>query len=205
MPPTERNLLPPASLPDLSGLSPHGSRMAMRRLFQQGGAREHTAYVLQLNAVRLADSALAEYELARAQIAAFHGERKGAGIRYILRASGHFESCIWAIERFIKHAKAIRSRTFAASDLGPLIPKSSCFLQSTAERSITRVRHCLAHLEKNALAGQLPQGSNLALLALDEGLSIGSHTIAWPELIAWLTDVHSCASSLADYVPPPTP
>ena len=104
MPPESVNLIPPSDLPDLGSLGAHSPRMALRRIFQQGGAQEHRAYVLQLNAVRLSDTALSEYSYARSTIQAFHLERQGFGVGYITRASGHFENCIWAFERFIKHA-----------------------------------------------------------------------------------------------------
>jgi hypothetical protein len=171
-----RNLIPPENLPALDA-TPHAPRMALRRIFQQGGAQEHRAYVLQLNAVRLADSTVAEYELARSAIAAFHGENQEVGIRFINRASGHFESCIWSFERFMKHAKALRSATFVPDDLRDLVPRKSSFLQPAVEKQVTRMRHTLAHLEKDALKGLLPQGSNIILLALESGLSVGIHVI----------------------------
>src|SRR5450631_4059039 len=74
-----KSLIPPTDLPALDDLVPYSARMAMRRCFQQGGAQEHNAYVLQLNAVRLADTAVAEYKLARETIRMFHAERKGIG------------------------------------------------------------------------------------------------------------------------------
>jgi hypothetical protein len=195
-----RNLIPPNNLPPLDA-APHAPRMAMRRLFQQAGARDHRAYVLQLNAVRLGDSSIAEYELARLTISAYHEDSTSAGIRYITRASGHFESCIWSFERFIKHAKALRSAQFVPEDLRDLVPRSSSFLHSSVEKRITRMRHALAHLEGEALSGRLPPGTDLILLALQSGLSIGSHQLEWPEFTTWLSEVHTCAGALADYVP----
>ncbi|MBX9904960.1 MAG: hypothetical protein K2Y31_11430 [Burkholderiales bacterium] len=144
---------------------------------------------------------MAEYELARTSIVAFHGKTQGIGIHFITRASGHFESCIWSLERFIKHAKALRSATFIPADLRDLVPRQSSFLQSPVEKQITRMRHTLAHLEGEALKGLLPQGSNIILLAIDRGLSVGGHIVEWKELIAWLQDVHATGAALADYLP----
>jgi len=67
------------------------------------------------------------------------------------------------------------------------------------------MRHCLAHLESDALKGKLPQGSNIVLLGLDSGLCIADHKISWLEIIDWLSDVHSCAARLADYLPTDAP
>jgi hypothetical protein len=116
-------------------------------------------------------------------------------------ASGHFENCIWHLERFITHAQALRSAQSAPDDLKALIPRTLSFLQSSVKRRVKQMRNSLAHLEREALKGHLPQGSNLASLALITGLEVGSHRIAWDELVAWLRDTHSCASALADYIP----
>jgi len=91
--------------------------MALRRMFQSGGAKEHRAFTLQLNDMRLADMALREYSSGRDAVLEFHAERQGMGITSVLRASGHFEGCIWALERFGKHIKVLRGALFAHTDL----------------------------------------------------------------------------------------
>ncbi len=205
MQPEPRDFLPPSDLPDLGGLSLHAPRMAMRRYFLGAGPMVHPAYVLQLNAVRLADCAVTEYSLARETIATFHADHGSPGIHHYNRTSAHFENCIWAIERFIKHAKAIRSAQFVPKELSGLISRKSSFLQSKVESRVMRMRHTLAHLEGEALKGKLPEGSSIALLPLKCGLSVGEHTIAWEQLKQWLTDINASASSLAEYLPPNTP
>lgn len=196
----ERSLKPPISLPDLGGLAPHSVRMAARRIFQSGGAQEHIPYVLQLNAVRLADSCIREYELGREAVRQYHEERESLGIGYLLRASCHFENCIWHLERFTKHSIALRSDRSAPGDLKALIPRTLSFLDK--EGLVTQLRHTLAHMERDALNGALPQGSNIMLLAVSDGLEVGSHLLSWADLEILLRDVHACASALADYLPP---
>ena len=202
MPPDSRDVLPPTDLADLSTLRLNAPSMALQRYFLGSGPMRHDAYVLQFNAVRLADVALAEYVSAREVVSKFHADHNSPGVHYYHRASAHFENCIWAIERFIKHAKAIRSATFVPQELASLIPKRSSFLQSGVEKSVTRARHTLAHLEAAALKGELPEGSNIALLPLKSGLSVGEHVIQWSSLAQWLTDINTCGSALAGYRPP---
>lgn len=113
----------------------------------------------------------------------------------------HFENCIWPLERFIKHAQALRSAQFAPNELKALIPRTLSFLQSSVKGRVKQMRNSLAHLENDALRGHLRQGSNIASLALITGPEVGSHRIAWDELVAWLQDAHSYASTLADYIP----
>ena len=105
------------------------------------------------------------------------------------------------LERFIKHAKALRSAQFVPAELRDLIPRQSSFLQSQVERKITRMRHSLAHLEGDALKGRLPSGSSVILLALKTGLSVGEHSISWSELLDWLREINASALALAEYMP----
>ena len=199
MPPESRDVLPPTDLPDLGTLPLLTPFMAIRRYFLGAGLMQHEAYVLQFNAVRLADCALAEYSAARDVIAKFHSDHSSPGVHYYHRASGHLENCIWAIERFVKHAKALRSAQFVPPDLATLIPRKASFLQSKVESRITRMRHTLAHLEGAALKGELPEGSSIALLPLKSGLTVATHVIQWSELTQWLKDINASASLLADY------
>jgi hypothetical protein len=174
--------------------------MALKRFFQSAGAKDHKTYTLQLNAVRLADTALSEYGSGREAILEYHAKRRGIGITFILRASGHFEACVWALERFVKHTKTLRGAPFAPADLRRLVPRNLRFLQSSAEKQIVGLRHTLAHLEQKAFQGKLPQGSTILLLAVGDGLCVGDHLVTWQDLAAWLQDVHKCASDLADYM-----
>jgi hypothetical protein len=155
------NIQPPKSMQDLSHLPAHSGRMALRRIFQSGGAKEHKTFTLQLNAVRLADLALREYNLGRQAALEFHTERRGLVITFILRASGHFETCILTLERFMKHVKALRGANFVHPDLKRMLPREISFLKSTAEKQLVGLRHTLAHLEERAVKGKLPQDATI--------------------------------------------
>jgi hypothetical protein len=198
-----KNLLPPADIPDLSDLNGWSELATVVRALGGGGSRDHTAHVLLTNTVRLLDASIGDYQLGRQAILAFHARDPSQfAIGYIMRASTHFESCIWHLERFIKHARALRSLRSAEPELKALVPKALGLLQQSAEHAITSLRHTLAHLEGAALRGELPQGVTIALLPLDNGLCIADHTIEWNLLVEWLREAHKCVEALANFHPP---
>ena len=171
---SQENLLPPTDLPDLSKLHPWSERAAILRVMGGGGSRDHTAQVLLTNGVRLLDAAIGDYQLGRSEVLEFHARDPSEfAIGHIMRATTHFESCIWHLDRFIKHARALRSLKNAESELKALIPKDLSFFAGSAH-AITNVRNTISHLEKEARNGELPQGTKIVLAPLKDGLSISS-------------------------------
>jgi len=200
----QKNLLPPADIPDLSELHAWSEWAAIVRILSGGGSRDHTAHVLLTNTVRLLDASIGDYQLGRLSILAFHArDPSHFAIGHIMRATTHFESCIWHLERFIKHARALRSLKNAEPELKALIPKTLNCLQQASEHAITNLRHTLAHLERDALRGELPQDVTIALLPLECGLRIAEHTIEWKLLVDWLREAHKCVEDLANFRPLP--
>ena len=196
------NLLPPSAIPDLSALQAQGEWSLLMRGIGGGGSQDHTSQTLLTNCIRLLDAAVHDYQLGADAISEFHGrDPSHFALGHILRATTHFESCIWHFERFIKHAKALRSLISAEADLKLIIPSNLSFLKQDAEGQITRLRHTLAHLEGAAQRGELPVGKLIALMPIDDGLRIGNHTISWDDLARWLTDAHACAKRLAGFKP----
>lgn len=198
------SLIPPPDIPDLAHLKSQAESVVLLRGLAGGGSQDHITHTLHLNCVRLLDATIRDYQLARHAIHCFHACRPSQfGIADIMRASTHFENCIWHFERFIKHVRALRSHKEAEPGLKALLPSSMSFLKPTAERSITQLRHTLAHLENTALSGKLPPGSLITLLPLEDGLCIAEHTIRWDDLAQWLTDAHQCIEKLATFRQPP--
>jgi hypothetical protein len=176
---------------------------AIVRAIGGGGSRDHTAHVLLTNAVRLLDASIGDYQLGRSEVLKFYArDPSHFAISYIMRATTHFESCIWHFERFIKHARALRGLKTAEPELKAMIPRNLNFFSQDAERAITQLRHTLAHLEGAALNGELPQGATIALLPLADGLRISSHVILWQQLADWLVHAHRCVESLANFRAP---
>ena len=201
---SQQNLLPPEDIPDLSRLNAWSEWAAIVRGLGGGGSRDHTAHVLSINAVRLLDAAIGDYQLGRQAILSFHSRDPSQfALGHIMRATTHFESCIWHLERFIKHARALKSLKNAEPELKALIPKKLKCLENSSEHAITDLRHTLAHLEGAALRGELPQGAVIALMPMDIGLHIGDHTIRWDSLAEWLQEAHQCVEQLANFRPPP--
>jgi hypothetical protein len=197
---TKYKLIPPIDIPDLSDLSPQSEWNTVMRGLCGGGSSDPLAHTLQVNCIRLLDASIRDYSLGRIAIISFHSRTPDQfGIGYITQATTHFESCIWHFERFIKHARALRSLKSAENRLKELIPRNLSFLHRSAESQITQLRHTLAHLEGTALKGKLTKGKIIALMPLDEGLSISDHTIKWLDLVQWLRDAHSCIEILAQF------
>ena len=200
----QQNLLPPKDIPDLSKLNAWSEWAAIVRGLGGGGSRDHTAHVLLVNTVRLLDAAIGDYQLGRQAILAFHARDPSQfALGYIMSATTHFESCIWHLERFIKHAKALRSLKTAEPELKALVPKHLKCLKQESEHAITSLRHTLAHLEGAALRDELPQGALIALMPIESGLHIKDHTIGWLPLTEWLSEAHECVEHLANFRPPP--
>ena len=198
----QENMLPPLTIPNLSKLNAYSEWAAVVRALAGGGSRDQTAHILLTNAVRLLDASVRDYELGREALGAFHArDPSHMAIGHIMRATTHFESCIWHFERFIKHVRALRSFRTAEPELKALIPRDLSFLKQSAEHAITDLRHTLAHLEGAALRGELPQGVKIALVPLEGGLQIAQHSIDWSLLAEWLTDAHTCVASLANFRP----
>lgn len=163
-----------------------------------GGSRDHTAQILLTNGVRLLDAAIGDYQLGRSELLEFHARDPEFAFGRIMRATTHFESCIWHLDRFIKHADALRRLKNAEPELKALIPKDLSFFAGSAN-AITSVRNTISHLEKEAFHGELPQGTKILLVPLEDGLSISSHEISWQQLVDWLTQAHKCAEALANF------
>jgi hypothetical protein len=201
----QENLLPPLELPDLSDLPAQSEWMALRRGLAGGGSKDHTAYTLQANCVRLLDAALRDYDFGRHEIAQFHARPPSAfGLTSLIAASSHFESCIWHLERFIKHARALRALKSAETELKQIIPKGLSIFEPSVESRITALRHMVSHLERAAQRGELPPGTSIMPMCREHGLTLSQYVIGWDELAQWLRDAHECVSNIAKFVPSDT-
>ena len=180
--------------------------MGVLRAISGGGSSDHIGYVLSTNSVRLADAAVRDYMLGRAAVNQMHANRPHTfGISEMLQAATHFESCLWHIERFIKHAKAIRACPSAEPGLKALVPRSATFLKGSTERVVTRIRHMLSHLESEALNGNIPQGTSILLIPQANGLVVSNLVISWDELIPLLEEIHGCAAAISSFKPSTSP
>jgi hypothetical protein len=196
------DLLPPTNIPDLSGLKAQAEWMALVRGLAGGGSSDYVAYTLQFNCVRLFDAAVLYYSIGRHCILQFHNrDTSQFGIGLVTEAASHFETCIWYLERFIKHARTIRSQPGAEQELKLIIDPKLAILEQSAESRITQLRHTIAHLERDARKGKLPRGANIALVPIKDGLSVAHHLIEWHELAHWISDAHDCIQYLARFKP----
>ena len=196
------SLSPPAAIPDLSALGARSEWFAINRYFCRGGSDDRAAYILEANIIRLADAAVQDYRIAGQYIAQHHQRDPSTfGLAPLALATTHFESCVWHLERFIKHAKALRSCRTAEPELKALVPRESIFLRGEVEGRFTELRHTLAHLETPAQLSNILSGSSLALSPVAEGLIVANHKLSWGDLSSLLVAAHQCACRLAEFRP----
>ncbi len=195
---------PPKGLPDLKELRPLAGWFGVLRALSGAGSNDFVAASLQSNAIRLCQAAISEYQLGILAIEAFHQTLENlTPLHWAIASIGHFESSLWHLERFIKHAKALRSLHSAEMDLRRTIPKSLAIFKQDAERRITRLRHQIAHLESVIQNRELPQGSSIMLRPTRTGLVLGSECITWSELEQWLREAYDVSEKITEFVPKP--
>lgn len=193
---------PPADLSNLGELRPLAGWFGVLRALAGAGSGDHVAYVLQANSVRLCQATISEYQLAVLAVQHFHEKRQElTALHWAIVSANHFESCLWHLERFIKHCRALRGSVSAEPDLKRIIPRKLQIFEQDAESRITRLRHRLAHLEKAAQDNELPQGSSIMLRPVRSGLILGDLQISWIELEAWLREAHCIVEKLIEFMP----
>lgn len=190
------------SIPDLSGLKPLSGKMALTRFLVAGGSADHNSFVLQLNCVRLMDASIACYNLGRAYAnqsidIADQGIQSWFNLKIF--ATTQFESCILHFHRFCLHVDGLRAARFAEQDLKDMLPRG--LFPGPARNCIRHFRDAIAHQEERAIRGELPQLSFLTLSVLDSGLALGSSSMSWKELAAWIGDGYAITKKVAAFVP----
>lgn len=129
----------------------------------------------------------------------FYAEDGFARILHVIRASGHFETCISTTERTLRHIKALRSNVFVGMDIKQLLPKNLLLLRGDQEQMLIDMRDAITHFEKLLLNGEIPEGSSLSIVANSDTLEIGSLKIPIKRVAEWITEFHACAERLAGY------
>ena len=193
---------PPIDLPDLGDLRPLAAWFGILRVLSGSGSDDRVAYGLQANSIRLCQAAISEYQLGQAAIRSFHATLGGlTPLHWLVVSIRHFESMLWHLERFIKHAKALRSACTAEIDLKHLIPRQLAFFQDKAESRISKLRHSIAHLEQDIQNSKFPEGESMMLRPTRRGLELGAECIEWAELEAWLREAYEVSSKLVEFSP----
>ena len=195
------NVPTPEQIPDLSRLKPNSIQAILQHYFNSAGPTDYRAYALWMNTIRLGDLCLREYQSARAALMAWYTEDSQAKIANVLRASGHFEACISATERMLRHVKALRSTFFVEKSLKQLLPKNLLLLRGDQERLLIDMRDAITHFEGLLLKGEIPEGSSLSVVANADQLEIGDFKIPIKRFADWITELHACARRLSDYNP----
>lgn len=185
--------------PDLSNLKEVSVLFFAKHFFQGGGPKEYNAYALTMNFIRLVDLSVQEYELGRSSFQEFLNNREGIHIGSATASVGHFEVCLSALKRSVNFLKALRGNKNVQNGLKNLLPRGSLILRGDAEKQVTRMRHAIEHLEEEIIKGQIQKGQALCVLATEEKLELGCHSIRYTDLAAWLTELHTLSGKLPLY------
>ena len=192
------DMFPASLIPDLSGLKPLAERLIVGRALLGTGSWDAVAYTLQFNTVRILDAAIADYERGRMHVLGFQNRDPSEfALAHFAAGISAFESCLWNLERFLKHAKVLRSHKDAEPELKALIPGSLELFKGEVEGFLTKTRHALAHLEGETRGGARPQGETIALAPTASGLVLGKITLPWTQLAGWLNEAHRYIAHVA--------
>lgn len=189
----------PPTIPDLSALTPSSSTMFMNNMFRGSGPKDHIAYALVMNFVRLTDRAVREFETGRKEIEAFWQPEGDLRLGAAIRAMGHFEGAIDALKRSINHLKQLRASRRVPPSLKALLPRDTALLRGSVEGKITDMRDAVQHLEKDIVNEKIAPGQALVLAPRKYALELGPHSLRYDDLASWIAEAHALARLLRDY------
>src|SRR5262245_38090720 len=181
---------------DLSDLRQRTPLFGFRVFLASAGPGYYAGAALMTNFIRVVDIAVRRYQSARdflQRYATSPNDWFGA----MAAAAADFESCLDSINRSIKFMKALRADAQLPDHLKTLLPRTSCLLRGDVESEIVAIRNAIQHLEDDIIKGDLKEGSPFVLMPTNEGLTLGNRTISFTGLAAWIRELHSMASALA--------
>ncbi len=162
-----------------------------------GGPRDYRAYGLVANFIRLTDLALNEYELARHAVHEFASRIEG--IPHPAIATNHFEACIVAVKRAVGLLEAMKSSPHSPTSLKSLLPRHISVLSSGVQTAVTDMRDAIQHLDDKLRSGEISHGEPVMLAFEEDGVQLGSKTIRYTDMAAWIRNLNEVADSVARY------
>jgi hypothetical protein len=189
-----------ADIPPLDDMRPLSEWLGLLRAFAQGGSVESVSFALQMNAVRLIDAAVRDYEAGRRSVIQFHcREPSEFGLGWAIQATSYFESSAWHLYRAVQLLRKLRRRNEAEPGLRAAVPRGWDLL---SDGPLQGLRNAVTHLEGETVSGAIPSGTPIALLPTPSGPTLGTEVIPWRDLERWLRDAHACAERLAHFQQP---
>ena len=206
----------PSHLPDLSGLR---KDLLTQRYLQQlvmiaatGGIggysavpdlRRYAAQQLGDAFVRTVDTAIVEYELARADVALFDGTLMSP----YFGASSHFDACVVALWRAVRYLNHMHRREFLDPDGQPLVPSGHVLVGTqpwaAAAQKIKDFRDVVEHMEERIVEEAFEMGDAVYIEVKPSGIVIDDrdrvqHELRYEELAGWLSALHAIAARISE-------
>jgi hypothetical protein len=186
----EGRVFPPTRcrMPDLSDVPTARSLAAMLNLmFRRKGFSGHPGQGLFSNLLRLTDSAVLEYEAARASLDEFVSTPTNV-MSPFFRTIDHLETCISALDRASRCAESISAEAAVSS-----IPSRQ------VRRRISRARNAIEHADRDLVKGRIGLGSYTTLAPMNERVEIGPIVVTYEELALWIRALSECAAELMEH------
>jgi hypothetical protein len=151
---------------------------------------------LLINASRLTDLAIREYDLARQ---AFKNAREQAGrFGYLVRGVGHLEAAVVSTHRALEFLTRLRNLGLVGHDGSPLVPrpKDAPVLSDSVRNVFRHFRDSIQHLDEKVIAAKAEEPKPIMLMPYEDRLELEGAELTYRQWVEWLTALHGIVDSL---------
>jgi len=114
------------------------------------------------------------------------------GIRHLLLASGHLETCVGTMVRAVDFGRAVRS---VPSDRPNPLPERPAIFRDTTP--INDARNAIEHLYDDLRRDPLAEGALIMPAATEDGFDVRGTLLRFDDLAKWLSELHALACRVA--------
>lgn len=197
-------------IPDLSTLNRRWVGHFIKAMMSDGN-ETYQYQALKANYIRLTDSAIQMYGVARNLTFEYWDLHDGVHISAYSTASSYFESCLTNVHRASQHMHSLLSGP-NSGELKKVLPAALTFTSNEFKKKISVLRNTVQHLEQKIVAGDpipertffMPVASgpeirrgNDTFKQLDR-IEIGTKHLAFSDLASWLREMAWCAEILTN-------
>jgi hypothetical protein len=168
--------------------------------------------------VRLVEASLVEYRLAYPTLMGFWDAHDGLKLSAMHRAISHFETCLTNMHRAIVCFVRLRRHADLPENLKLTLNQDKPrFVANTISDQLRDIRNAVHHLEERVMKGDIREGECFVLSPdgeetaheyepgqtnkLFDRLIIGSLSVKFSDLAAWLTELAYYAEKLSEFEP----
>ena len=179
--------------PDISSLSDDFvSKYTLRVIFHSAVPNDAVLRGLTVGYVRLVDKCTDEYRRGRSYLDKFVRSESDLRASILLRAAGHFETCINTMKRAINYLEALRR-----ARSGPQISKNLAVFREA--NRIRVLRDAIEHTDQDIINGAIIPGAPHVLMVKENGLALGGEEVSYQDLVRWLEQLHDQARKLWEH------